>query len=524
MSAPDRAGYVPSWYTATAAVAPERAPLTADLDVDVCVIGAGLAGLTTAREIARAGWSVAVLEARRIAWNASGQNCGFVLPGFAAPASRIVERVGLAQAKELWALSEAGLDYVRATIDEIANPEIDPIDGWLNVSKVEDADRVIAALQLLGQDLGAEVEGWPSDRVRDVLRSNSYFNAIYFPRAFHMHPLNYALGLAALAEAAGADIFEHTPALAIDPGGVRKRIETPQGRLRAAHVVLAGNVHIGALMPRIGRTLLPIWTYLGVTAPLGSRLAEAVTYYGAVSDGERADNHYRIVDGDRLLVSGRATVWEADAQRLAGGLGADIAKLYPQLGAVEIEHRWSGVLGRTIHGMPQIGELSPGIWLASGFGGHGCNTTAVAGNLIARAIVDGDDGWRLFLPFELIWAGGAIGRAAAQVGYWWTRARDEAKAQKRREAGGHQAEPVPKRPAPARKRAHQVAPSDLRAAAAMEDPVAELPADPELDPPPVRMAVGPLPNPGEGTGGGVTEPADSQRPSRLAMNARRSNR
>jgi glycine/D-amino acid oxidase-like deaminating enzyme len=444
VSAPDRAGYPPSWYTVTASPPPERAPLTADLDVDVCVVGAGLAGLTTAREIARSGWSVAVLEAGRIAWNASGQNCGFVLPGFGADARSIVERVGLAQARELWGLSESGLDYVRATIHETRMPGVDPIDGWLSVSKLDDADRIIETLELLGNDLGAEVEGWASDRVRDVLRTSRYFNAIHFARAFHLHPLNYALGLAAAAEAAGADIFEHTPAVAIDPAGVRKRIDTPHGRLRAAHVVLAGNVHIGALMPRIAATLLPIWTYLAATVPLGPRLSDAITYYGAVSDGERADNHYRIVDGDRILISGRATMWEADPGRFASALAGDIAKLYPQLGTVEIEHSWSGTLGRTIHGMPQIGELSPGIWLASGFGGHGLNTTAMAGNLIARAIIDGDDTWRLFLPFELIWSGGRIGRAAAQAAYWWRRRRDEANARKARlrAAGGPQAAAV----------------------------------------------------------------------------------
>ena len=108
-------------------------------------------------------------------------------------------------------------------------------------------------------------------------------------------------------------------------------------------------------------------------------------------------------------------MWEADPRAFAKGLAADIAKLYPQLGEIEIEHLWSGVLGRTLHGMPQIGELSPGLWLASGFGGHGFNTTAMAGNLISRAIVDGDDSWRMFLPFELIWSGG-LGRAGGGAG------------------------------------------------------------------------------------------------------------
>jgi gamma-glutamylputrescine oxidase len=525
LSVSDQAGYQPSWYTATAVPRPERAPLTADLDVDVCVVGAGLAGLTTAREIARSGWSVAVLEAGRIAWNASGQNCGFVLPGFGASIDAIVNRVGLRRTKELWGLSEAGLEYVRAIIEETAMPGVDPIDGWLNVSKLDDADRILGTLQLLGNDLGAQVEGWATDRVRDVLKSDRYFNAIHFPRAFHLHPLNYALGLAAAAEQAGAHIFEGTPAVAIDPAGVRKRIETPHGRLRAAHVVLAGNVHIEALMPGIAATLLPIWTYLATTAPLGPRLSDAITYYGAVSDGERADNHYRIVDGDRLLISGRATTWQADPRRFAAALLADIAELYPQLGAVEIEHCWSGVLGRTIHGMPQIGELSPGIWLASGFGGHGLNTTAMAGNLIAHAIVDGDDTWRLFLPFELIWSGGRVGRAAAQVGYWWRRSRDDIAARKARAraAGAAPAVPVRRRSAPERRgSAPETRPADRETApesvtaAAMAVPDVELPADPRPDPLPVRMA--------EPLASDDDQPLPAQRPARVAMNARRSNR
>src|SRR5260370_1016908 len=118
-------------------------------------------------------------------------------------------------------------------------------------------------------------------------------------------------------------------AAAPDQCGVRKRVETRGGRLRAAHVVRAGNVHIGKLMPRLAATLLPIWTYLATTAPLGPRLLDAITYDGAVSDSERADNHYRIVGGDRLLASGRATLWEAGPRRFAPTSAADIATLYP---------------------------------------------------------------------------------------------------------------------------------------------------------------------------------------------------
>jgi gamma-glutamylputrescine oxidase len=429
----ERTSYAPSWYTTTMVPAAVRGPLTFDLDVDVCVIGGGLAGLTTAREIARRGWSVAVLETRRIAWNASGRNDGFVLPGFAESMERIVARVGLEHAKALWALSEMGLKYVRTAIAEARMPGVAPIAGWLKVSKIDNGDEVLAAVQLYGQELGAEVEGWPTERVRDVLKSNHYFHAMHLPRAFHIHPLNYALGLAEAAEAAGARIFEDTPALSIDVEGVRKRISTPSARVRAAHIVLACNVHLGSLVPRIVGTLVPIWSYVITTAPLGPRLAEAVAYRGAVTDTDLANSHYRIVDGDRLLWSGHSTTWEAEPRKFVKRLQADIAEVYPQLGEVAVDHVWSGVLGNALHRMPQIGELSPGLWLASGFGGHGLNTTAMAGNILAQAIVEGDDTWRLFAPFELVWAGGRVGRAAMQVYYWWFNARERFEARQARQ-------------------------------------------------------------------------------------------
>jgi glycine/D-amino acid oxidase-like deaminating enzyme len=406
--------YGDSWYAATLRDAPPRPPLSLDLDVDVCVIGGGLAGLTAAREIARSGWSVVLLESGRLAASASGRNTGFVLPGFGADVDRLIERVGFERTKDLWALSQAGLDYVRNTVRSEGVSDIDPQDGWLHISKIDNSDEIVARVALLGE-LGCEIEGWPTERVRSVLHSERYFYAINYPRAFTIHPVNYARKLAAAAERDGARIFENTPALSIDPTGVRKRIVTPGARLRASHVVLCGNVQLGALMPRLAATLVPMTTYVITTAPLGERLADAVGYRGGISDGDSADNHYRIVDGDRLMLSGRATAWVRDARRYTAALTGDIKKTYPQLGDVAVDYAWNGTLGLTLHRMPQIGELGPGVWLASGFGGHGLNTTAMAGNIIARAIVDGDESWRHFTPFELVWAGGVFGRAAVQM-------------------------------------------------------------------------------------------------------------
>jgi hypothetical protein len=122
--------------------------------------------------------------------------------------------------------------------------------------------------------------------------------------------------------------------------------------------------------------------------------------------------------------SGRATVWQRNPRRYVQALTGDIKKTYPQLGEIDVDYVWAGTLGNTVHRMPQIGELAPGVWLASGFGGHGLNTTAMAGNIIARAVVEGDETWRRFTPFELVWAGGILGRAAAQTRVWVKRLRD----------------------------------------------------------------------------------------------------
>jgi glycine/D-amino acid oxidase-like deaminating enzyme len=430
----DPAFYGQSWYAATAVEQPPRERLVFDLDVDVCVVGGGLAGLTVAREIAIRGWSVAVLEARRIAWNASGRNTGFVLPGFAQPAERIIARVGRERARALWALSLEGVEYVRRTIAELAMPGVDPVSGWLLISKIDRAKEVAAEASLLRDEFKADVETWPTELVRQKLQSPRYYQAIHFPTAFHIHPLNYALGLAKAAEASGVRIFEETPALQIDPAGVRKRVVTPGGRVRATHIVLAGNVHLGDVVPEISETLVPVSTYVITTEPLGDKLNDAITYRGAVSDTEMADNHYRIVGGDRLMWSGRVTTWESDPKRLAKRLRADIARTYPQLGKPDVAFAWIGTLGRSVHRMPQIGEISPGLWLASGFGGHGLNTTAMAGRMIASGILDGDTDWRLLLPYELVWAGGKWGRGAAQAAYYARRMRETFLARLSREA------------------------------------------------------------------------------------------
>jgi glycine/D-amino acid oxidase-like deaminating enzyme len=403
-----------------AADLPERSRLSFDLDVDIAVVGAGLAGLTVALEAARLGASVAVLEGRHVGWNASGHQLGTVMPGYGLPIGDLIARVGFEDARELWSMSKQGAEYVRANASEELIPGIALSEGALEVSNVEAGDQLISRLQVLGEDFDTEVEGWQVDRVRDQLKTAHYFHGVYYPTAFQIDGRKYVHGLSALAKRAGARIFEETPVVSIDSSGIRKRIVTPSARLRASHIVLAGNIHLGVPLRRLSETLLPIWRYAAVTAPLGERLAEAISFRGSVTDTDRVD-HFRIVEGDRLMWASPETTWAARPERFAGAIQRRIRTIFPRLGQVEIAEVWGGAVGQTVHGMPQIGQLRRGLWVASGFGRQGLNTSAMAGQLIARSILWGDERWRLFSPFELVWAGGPTGRVAGYVIGMWGR-------------------------------------------------------------------------------------------------------
>jgi glycine/D-amino acid oxidase-like deaminating enzyme len=405
--------------------APARPRLTFNFDVDIVVVGGGVAGLTAAREAAARGASVVVLESQRVGWNASGNNLGTVMPGFGVPIADIIERVGYDNARELWKLSQEGVDYVRAAATDEAMRDVALTDGALEVSNVDVGEQLIGRLQTLTEDFGTEAEGWQIERVRESLKTQRYFHAIHYPKACQIDGRQYVHGLAELAEKSGVRIFEETPVIRVDPDGVRKRVYTPYSMLRCSHIILAGNVHLGAPALRLTGTLMPTWRYAALTEPLGDRLADAIAYRGSVMDTGGVDQ-FRIVDGDRLLWSSHETTWQGDARRYGRKLRGRIATIFPTLGKPELSETWSGVFGQTVHGMPQIGELRKGLWVVSGFGRQGLNTSAMGGQLVARSILWGDDRWRLFSPFELVWAGGSVGRVAGQTFHTWSRGRSAA--------------------------------------------------------------------------------------------------
>lgn len=411
------------FYAATAVPHEQRPQLLTDVDTGVCIVGGGFAGLWTARALARYGYDVVVLEGRRIAGSASGRNGGFVSAGYAERLPKIIERVGLDHARSLYALSREGIEQVRAVLSE-GIPGVDPAPGRLHVLRYDDAEGLRREAALLGEQFDHDMRIWPTEEVRQALVTDRYFQALHDAEAFSIHPLNLALALAAEIERLGGRIYEQTVATAADLDGVRKWVQTSGGRVRTHQVVLCGSALIGEGFPALAQTVLPVATYVCVTAPIADKLAGAIRYSGAVSDTRRSGDYYRIV-GDRLLWGGRITTRIRRPRRLARLMARDIARVYPQLKGVAIDYAWSGLMGYAIHKMPQIGQLRQGVWIASAFGGHGLNTTAMAGELIATAIADRDDRWRLFIPFGMVWAGGEWGRRFTQLVHWGMKLRDK---------------------------------------------------------------------------------------------------
>ncbi len=405
-----------TFYAATARPAPERRALAEDVETEVCVVGGGFAGLMTARALLARDQEVVVLEAGEVAGEASGQNGGFVSAGYAERLAKIVARVGIDQARELYRLSRDGVEIVRSILAE-GEFGLDAVPGRLNVLRYDDEVGLRDEAEMLARDFDHDVVVWPRERVREVLATDRYYQALHDADAFHLHPLNLARALAADIESRGGTIYERSRVIAADLNGLRKSVFTEKGRVRSFQVVLAGSAFLGEAFPALAATVLPVRTHVAVTAPLGDLLKETIRYPGAIADTRRAGDYYRVI-GERLLWGGRITTNPRPPKRLARLMAKEIGDVYPQLRGAPIDYAWSGTMGYAVHKMPQIGMVQPGVWIASAFGGHGLNTTAIAGELIASAMVEQDDRWRLFIPFGLVWAGGGAGRAMTQAAYW----------------------------------------------------------------------------------------------------------
>jgi gamma-glutamylputrescine oxidase len=416
--------HIDSYYARTANPAPARPPLDGEVEADACIVGGGLAGLSTALSLAERGKTVAVVEARRVAWGASGRNGGFVGPGFAAALDRIAKRVGLDHARKLYGLTLDAVDLVHRRIGR-HGIDCEPVhSGMLRAWWTDAADEARRVRDRLRDSFGIELEFWPRERVRETLVTQRYHDALFYPRTFHFHPLNYALGVAGAIEAKGGRVFEASPALELQLDAPEKGVRTARGRVRARSIVMACGGYIDGLHPGLGRAICPIATWVMATEPLGERLKEAMRGPQCVIDSRFDFDYYRPLPDTRILWGGGITIRKSDPPGLNEIMLRKLLTVYPQLRGVRVETAWSGLMSYPRHSMVQVGEVSPGVWYAMGFGGHGMGTTAMAGELLASALAEGDDRYRLFASFGLGWTGGALGLAAVEASYRWCRFRD----------------------------------------------------------------------------------------------------
>ena len=226
--------YIDSYYRSTVSPGAQRPALDAEIDTEVCVIGGGLAGLATALGLRERGVSVVVLEARQVGWGASGRNGGIVGSGYSLSADRLMARVGLQHARELHRLTQDAVALVRQRIEHYRMDCGPIVDGGLNASWFNDRDAVLRSRDFLAENFDEQREFWPRERLREVLHTSRYYDALFSESRFQFHPLNYSRAMAQAAEARGATVFEQSAVEKLDVDGADKRVHTAGGRVRAA--------------------------------------------------------------------------------------------------------------------------------------------------------------------------------------------------------------------------------------------------------------------------------------------------
>jgi gamma-glutamylputrescine oxidase len=413
-----------SYYQATATPTDGYPKLQGQSHARVAIIGAGFAGLNTAIGLAERGYdNVVLLEREQVGFGASGRNGGFVFAGYSLGEQALLGQLGVDRARRLFGLTTKAVQCIRRRITDyqIACNVVDEGVIWANWFR--DPAVLRRRQKLLSQTYDVHWQWLAQEELRERVRSERYHDGLYERDALHLHPLNYALGLAAAASAKGVRIHESSGVLSLGRAGLQWRLRSAQGELLADQVVLACGGYLAGLQKSIDRAILPIATYAMVTEPLGERLDMCLLTRAAIYDSRFAFDYYRALPDTRLLWGGRISVRNRSPQAVKRLLKKDLLSVFPQLGDVEIDYAWSGLMSYARHQMPQIGGDN-GLWWAQAFGGHGLAPTCAAGELLAAAIADGDDGWKQFSEYGLDSTHRPFGYLGAQTAYWWQQGQD----------------------------------------------------------------------------------------------------
>lgn len=414
-----------SYYRASAAQTAKRPVLEGPIAAEVCVVGAGFAGLATALGLLERGVKdVLLLEAKTVGHGASGRNGGFVFGGYSLGCRQLLAQLGPERARALYRLTLDAVELIRRRI-RTYGIDCDAVESGVILANWFDDDTALHETRdFMRREFDTDWRYLPREELAGQLRTGRYHGGLLEANAFHFHPLKYAQGLASAIEAQGGRVHEGSPVRAIEDAGAVKRVHTAGGVVEARHVVVCCGGYIERLYPALGRAVLPIATYVMATEPLGGRLDSAMTTRAAVYDTRFAFDYYRPLPDTRMLWGGRISIRDRGPEAVAGLLYRDLLKVYPQLEGVRVDYAWSGLMSYARHQMPQLGRLPDGLWHAMGFGGHGVGPTTLAGEVMAQAIASGQSLPAGFERYGLPPTFGPLGLLAAQLSYWYYELRD----------------------------------------------------------------------------------------------------
>ncbi len=419
-----------SYYEATVVHPAAHAPLAEVQDAEVCIVGAGFAGLATALGLVERGvQGIALLEAERVAYGASGRNGGFVFGGYSLDSADLVAQLGAEAARACYGLTRAAVNLIRKRIETHAI-ECEAVEGGALLANWFDDDAILERQRRqMREHFGVTWRHVGRDELAQHVVTQRYSGALIEPDAFHFHPLKYALGIARAARAGGVRLHEFSPVRAVErlPDG-RFRVATDGGAVRARQVVMAAGGYLDGVLPALERAMLPIATYVMATEPLGAQIEALIPSRAAIYDTRFAFDYYRRLNDTRLLWGGRISVRDRKPEEIARFLRRDMLRVYPSLADARTDFAWSGLMSYARHKMPQIGRIDAGplagVWHASSFGGHGVAPTTVAGEVLADAISGRAPVPAAFTHYGLERTWRPLGLAAAQAAYTWAEWRD----------------------------------------------------------------------------------------------------
>lgn len=378
--------YPQSYYAASANNAPQRPALQGEVETDVCIIGAGYTGLSTALFLLENGFKVSIVEAAKVGFGASGRNGGQIVNSYSRDIDVIERTVGPKQAQLLGQMAFEGGRIIRERIAKY-DIQCDLKDGGVFAALTGKQMGHLESQKKLWERYGhTQLELMDAKRIREVVATENYVGGMLDMSGGHIHPLNLALGEAAAVESLGGVIYEQSPATRIERGA-NPVVHTPEGRIKAKFVVVAGNAYLGNLVPELASKSMPCGTQVITTEPLSDEVAASLLPQDyCVEDCNYLLDYYRLTGDKRLIYGGGVVYGARDPANIEAIIRPKMLKTFPQLKNVKIDFAWTGNFLLTLSRLPQVGRIGDNIYYSQGCSGHGVTYTHLAGKVLAEAL------------------------------------------------------------------------------------------------------------------------------------------